>query len=98
MRENEDTDQVKKDANILVSILRTIALSLKLLFDTKVSFGLKLTLLAIAGAYVIWPADIIPDIFPVLGQVDDVGFLLVMMKTFILLCPKEEVEKHQGKN
>jgi uncharacterized membrane protein YkvA (DUF1232 family) len=91
-------DKTQKDAGILRATLNTAALSLKLLFDTKVSFGLKIALLAIAGAYVIWPADIVPDIFPALGQVDDLGFLLIMMKTFVLLCPKEVVEKHQGKD
>ena len=54
----------------------------------EVPLYLKL-LPALAVVYVLLPTDFIPDVFPVLGQLDDVTALLVGAKVFIELALQE---------
>ena len=46
--------------------------------------------------YLIFPADIMPDIIPLLGQADDIGVLLLGARMFINICPPHIVEKHRA--
>src|SRR5690606_31504963 len=64
-----------------------------LLRDPEVPFYLKLLPLA-AVAYVIFPADLAPDIVPVLGQMDDLMALLVGAKVFGEMAPPHIVERY----
>jgi len=49
---------------------------------------------ALAIIYVLLPTDFIPDVFPVLGQLDDLTALLVSAKVFIELAPQEVVAQY----
>ena len=49
---------------------------------------------ALALLYVLSPLDFIPDILPVLGQVDDLGILILSVKLFLRLCPQAVTEFH----
>jgi len=42
------------------------------------------------------PVDIAPDTFLGLGQLDDPGVVLLGLRTFIALCPKAVVLRHQS--
>jgi len=44
--------------------------------------------------YILIPTDFIPDVFPVIGQLDDLTALLVGAKVFIELAPQEVVARH----
>ena len=44
--------------------------------------------------YVLFPFDLITDLVPVIGQLDDVTALLVSSKVFIELSPPEVVARH----
>jgi uncharacterized membrane protein YkvA (DUF1232 family) len=50
----------------------------------------------LAGVYVVSPLDLIPDALPILGQLDDLGVLLLALRLFLRLCPGEAVRFHQG--
>ncbi|MDT8307510.1 MAG: DUF1232 domain-containing protein [Anaerolineae bacterium] len=65
-----------------------------LMRDPEVPFYLKLLPLA-AIAYVIFPADLAPDLVPVLGQMDDLMALLVGAKVFVEMAPPHVVERYQ---
>jgi uncharacterized membrane protein YkvA (DUF1232 family) len=41
----------------------------------------------LAALYVISPLDLVPDIFPGLGQLDDVSVAVVTLEIFLRLCP-----------
>jgi uncharacterized membrane protein YkvA (DUF1232 family) len=41
----------------------------------------------VGGAYLIGPIDILPDVFPVLGQLDDIGVVMASIALFLRLCP-----------
>src|SRR6185295_18639105 len=43
----------------------------------------------LAVLYVMLPLDFVPDFLPVLGQLDDLGVLLLAVEGFTRLCPKE---------
>ncbi len=65
-----------------------------LMRDPDVPFYLKLLPLA-AIAYVIFPADLAPDLVPIIGQVDDLMALLVGAKVFVEMAPPHVVERYQ---
>ena len=50
----------------------------------------------IAGAlYALSPIDFLPDFIPVIGQLDDIGVLLLGVKGFLRLCPSDVVAFHR---
>ncbi len=65
----------------------------KLLLDPQVPFYLKALPFA-AIAYLIFPFDFLPDVIPGLGQIDDLGVLLLGAKVFIELAPKDVVAQY----
>jgi uncharacterized membrane protein YkvA (DUF1232 family) len=74
-------------------LLEQARLSWVLLLDGRVPIALKvIPLLAIA--YVISPIDLVPDIFLVLGQLDDMGILLAAISAFVNMAPQDIVEEH----
>ncbi|WP_420629950.1 YkvA family protein [Candidatus Leptofilum sp.] len=64
-----------------------------LLRDPEVPFYLKL-LPFTAVIYLLWPVDFLPDVAPVLGQLDDLTALLVSSKVFIELAPPHVVSRY----
>ncbi len=72
---------------------RQARLAWYLVRSPEVPLYLKL-LPALAVVYVLLPTDFIPDVFPVLGQLDDVTALLVGAKVFIELAPQEVVAQY----
>lgn len=83
----------------LPSLLRTLAaqvrLSLRLVREPAVPALLKL-IPFVALAYVVSPIDGMPDLVPVLGQLDDLGVVLVALQAFHRLCPDRVVAHHQS--
>lgn len=75
-------------------ILRTVRLVWRLLFDSRVPIFPKLIILG-AAIYVISPVDLIPDVILGLGQLDDIGVVLLAIPLFIELCPRAIVEEHR---
>ncbi|MGD8804485.1 MAG: DUF1232 domain-containing protein [Chloroflexota bacterium] len=72
---------------------RQVRLAWYLIRSPEVPLYLKL-LPALAVIYVLLPTDFIPDVFPILGQLDDVTALLVGAKVFIELAPQDVVAQY----
>ncbi|GEM_PF-519001 len=89
------TDQ-NNASNILQEIWQNGQLAWRLFADPRVSFLLKAMVPALWLAYFILPIDLIPDLVPVLGQLDDVAVLLLLVRLFISLAPPEIVAEHRG--
>ena len=85
------------DASALPAWLQDLArqarLAWRLFWDRRVPLWTKLIPPA-ALAYVLFPADVLPDVAPVLGQLDDIAVLLIGIKLFIELAPPEVVQEH----
>jgi uncharacterized membrane protein YkvA (DUF1232 family) len=82
-----------KDPGFWKEIWEQVRLVWLLLRDNEVPIYLKLLPLA-AIIYVIFPADLIPDILPLFGQLDDVTAILVGAKMFIEMSPQDIVNRH----
>ena len=91
---NEDKSiQVRKDPGFWREMWQQIRLVFRLIADPEVPVYLKIVPF-ITLAYLLFPADLLPDIVPVLGQIDDVAFLLAGSKIFVGLIPPHIVARH----
>lgn len=85
----------KSRVGLLGEILRSLKLVWRLLRDPRVPLLNKLVIPGLILAYFLWPADLMPDIFPLLGQVDDLVLLALALKLFVDLCPAEIVRQYR---
>ena len=70
-----------------------VRLYVRLFLDRRVPLLAKALPVA-AIVYVISPWDFIPDYIPFLGEVDDIVILILALRGFIALCPREVVREH----
>lgn len=102
MKEKREVESVNVESELSVKakepgfwreVWQQARLVFYLLSDPEVPFYLKvLPLLAVA--YVLFPVDLLPDLAPVIGQLDDLTFLLVGSKVFVELAPPQVVARH----
>ncbi|MEP7310079.1 MAG: DUF1232 domain-containing protein [Acidobacteriota bacterium] len=81
--------------SLVRTVLSQLRLSFRLLRDPCVSMLLK-ALPFLAAVYVVSPLDFVPDVIPVLGQLDDLGILAIAIEAFLKLCPTAAVNFHQA--
>lgn len=68
-------------------------LSYSLLRDPRIPLGLKIGL--VTGAVVVLsPLDLFPTAIPIIGEISDFFFLLLVIQIFLRLVPREIVEEH----
>src|SRR6266481_5233370 len=81
------------------SMLRTLVshvrVTLRLLREPRVPFAFKLIPVLAAG-YVISPLDFVPDVLPIIGQLDDIGIVFIALETFLRFSPVDAVEFHRA--
>jgi uncharacterized membrane protein YkvA (DUF1232 family) len=70
-----------------------VKLFVRLMGDRRVHWLPKALLLA-AGVYALSPLDFLPDLMPLLGQVDDLTIFAMGCRMFLRLCPEEVVREH----
>ena len=76
------------------ALLSRLRLTWRLMREPAVAiFAKALPLLAIL--YAISPLDFVPDLIPVLGQLDDLGVIVIAIEAFVYLCPPEAVAFHR---
>ena len=75
------------------NIPQFIRLYWRLLHDRRVSIWPK-ALLVLSLFYVVSPIDIIPDVIPFLGEIDDLVVVIAVCRPFIYLCPRDVVQEH----
>jgi uncharacterized membrane protein YkvA (DUF1232 family) len=79
---------------LLQALLSRGRLVLRLLRDRRVPLLLRFAAL-LPVVYVVSPFDFLPDVAPLVGQLDDLGILLLGAEAFIALCPRHVVAHHQ---
>lgn len=82
---------------ILPAAWDQLVLAVRLLFDRRVPITAK-AVLPLVAAYVISPIDVLPDIIPGLGQLDDVGVILLGLGLFFKLCPPQVLAEHRQRS
>ena len=65
----------------------------RLFRDRRVPLRAKAIVLAGVG-YLLLPTDLLPDILPFVGVLDDISVLLLAGRAFLSLCPQEVVHEH----
>lgn len=80
---------------LLRGVLAQARLALRLVREPAVPVLAK-TVPVLAAAYLVWPIDLLPDIFPVLGQLDDLGIVLAALELFLRLCPDAPTAFHRA--
>jgi uncharacterized membrane protein YkvA (DUF1232 family) len=78
----------------LRSLFAQMRLAIRLLREPRVPMLVK-AIPILAALYVIWPLDVVPDFFPVLGQLDDLGMALLALELFTKMCPAVVRSFHQ---
>ena len=82
--------------SILTELMQSAQLAWNLLTDPRVSLMSK-TLIPLAGVvYFLVPIDLLPDFLPGLGQLDDLAMILILVRLFISLAPKDVVAEYRA--
>lgn len=87
------SQEPSNSADFWSRLIRQFRLAWRLLWDSRVPIGTKLVPL-VAVLYILSPIDFIPDPILGLGQLDDLGILLLGVRLFTELIPKEIVLQH----
>ena len=90
---NTSLSERVKDTGFWKEFLYQVRLIWYLIRDPEVPIYVKIIPL-VALIYVLIPTDLIPDVFPVMGQLDDITALLVGGKVFIEMSPPHVVRKY----
>jgi uncharacterized membrane protein YkvA (DUF1232 family) len=73
--------------------VQQVKLVASLFMDKRVHWATKLIPIASLG-YLFFPIDGIPDVIPVLGQLDDIGVVLLGIRFFFEFIPQDIVREH----
>lgn len=82
-------------AGLLTGIVRNARLAWRLFRDPRVPNMTKLVIPGLAAAYLLFPADLLPDLFPFVGQLDDLAMIALGIKLFIDNCPQWLVQAYR---
>jgi uncharacterized membrane protein YkvA (DUF1232 family) len=82
-----------RSAGFWAGLVKQLRLAWRLLWDPRVPAWTKL-IPFVGLIYVISPIDFIPDPILGLGQLDDIGILLLGLRVFLQLAPEEIVLQH----
>ena len=80
---------------LLWMLLSHVRLASRLLREPRVPLLTKGVPL-LAALYLVSPLDLVPDLLPLLGQVDDLSVILVALGGFLRFCPERAVAFHRA--
>lgn len=92
MANNSGSTDRSLTVRTLSELIDKIQLAWRLFRDARVSPALKVIPL-VGLLYLIWPVDLLPDLLPGLGQLDDIAVLLLALNWFVRACPSDVVEE-----
>ena len=78
---------------LLFQLPNLLRLYWRLLTDRRVPLWPKAVLVG-SLAYVASPFDLVPDLMPVVGQLDDLTLLVLVGRAFLWWCPADVVAEH----
>jgi len=84
-----------KNLSFLSGMFKQFRLVWLLLQDSRIPLWIK-SIVPLSFLYLISPLDFIPDVILGLGQLDDLGVILLGMTLFVKLCPQNVVENYQN--
>jgi uncharacterized membrane protein YkvA (DUF1232 family) len=84
-----------RNLGFLTGMFKQVKLVWLLLQDSRIPLWIK-SIVPLSFLYLISPLDFIPDVILGLGQLDDLGVILLGMTLFVKLCPQNIVENYQN--
>lgn len=93
MKEEQTVSTEVKDPGFWRELWQQARLVYYLMLDREVPIYLKIVPFLALG-YFLLPFDFLPDVAPILGQVDDVTMMIIGAKVFIDLAPPQIVARH----
>lgn len=91
-----ETNPTSERAGLLTQLFEQFGLAARLYLDGRVPTLNKLLLPLLVLAYLIFPVDLLPDFIPGLGQLDDLAIILVAIRLFVMLAPKDVVTQYRN--
>ncbi|MEK7324671.1 MAG: DUF1232 domain-containing protein [Chloroflexota bacterium] len=92
---SDDKRPTLYDSNL--NFFRKLILQARLVWllmrDPRVPLWLKALPLG-SAAYLLMPFDVVTDLAPILGQLDDLAVIFIGLSTFVSLCPQSVVDEH----
>lgn len=86
---------MKRFLAVLLAIKKDILFVYQCMINRKVDRKIKLLILAMV-LYLFLPADIVPDIIPFLGQIDDVALIIAVVTWIKHIVPPFHKPWHSG--
>jgi len=80
---------------MLAKLYNHLRLVIKLIKDPRVP-GLLKVIPFLPLLYVIWPIDFIPDLIPGLGQLDDLGAIILGLEMFLKMVPTHIMAEYES--
>jgi uncharacterized membrane protein YkvA (DUF1232 family) len=84
-----------KSAGLITGIVENARLGWRLFRDQRVPVLTKLLIPGVALAYLLLPVDLLPDVLPGLGQLDDIAMIAFALKLFVDKSPTWLVQWHR---
>src|SRR5438552_2323091 len=88
-------DGLASRASLLRTIVSHLRLTVRLLREPRVPLLAK-AFPVLTALYVVSPLDFVPDFLPVVGQLDDLGMILLGVGVFLRVCPEAAVAFHRA--
>jgi uncharacterized membrane protein YkvA (DUF1232 family) len=90
---NKSLGGPRETAGLLSETVRQLRLVWRLLLDRRVPIWPKLIIPGTI-AYLLSPIDLLSDPILGVGQLDDIAVILIGLKLFVELCPRDLVQEH----
>lgn len=84
-----------KSVGLLSELVNNVRLAWRLFRDPRLPNLTKFVIPGVAAAYLLLPIDLMPDLLPGLGQLDDLAVIALAIKMFIDMSPTWLVQWHR---
>ncbi len=85
-------DSDRQSPGFWMNFFNSFRIAWRLMWDSRVPMGAKVVPI-LTVLYVLSPIDLVSDMVPVLGQLDDLAIVLLGIRLFIAVSPKDIVER-----
>ena len=80
---------------VIMGLFQNARVAWRLLRDHREPLSAKLLIPGLAAAYLLLPVDLLPDLMPGIGQLDDLAILALGLKMFVDMSPQWLVQWHR---
>ncbi len=82
-------------SDTITQLLENGRLAFRLFNDPRVPGWVKYGIPLLVVLYLVMPLDVLPDFIPILGQLDDIGVIVLGMSLMAKLAPSYVVDEHK---